>query len=113
MSHSQPQVMDAWVITDVYGEIQSCSRPARDLLGMRRPGRYNLLQFFPRHSKALVFDIEVALTGWPAGRVLPSWRGAATRSVFRYTVSRRLDAEGLQLFWQLSSHLDEHLPRCA
>jgi hypothetical protein len=80
---------------------------------MSRPGRHNLLRLFPRHSKALVFDIEVALTGWPTGRVLPMWRGHATRCALRYTVSRRIDAERLQLFWELSTHLDEHLPRCA
>lgn len=39
--------------------------PGRERLGLRRPGRHNLLQLFPDTAKALVFDIEAALTGWP------------------------------------------------
>ena len=113
MRHSAETHYEAWAITDVYGEIQSASREARHMLGLKDGGRHNLLLAFPDSCKALVFDIEVALTGWPTGRTVALRKPGACTAAVRYRVSRRLDSERLELFWQLHCDTVDDLPRCA
>ena len=104
---------DAWAVTDVYGEVQSCSRAARALLGLSHRGRHSLLVLFADYCKALVFDIEVALTGWPTRRTVAIRRASAPNAVVRYQVSRRVDTDHLQLFWEFTVEQRADLPRSA
>ena len=103
-----------WAFTDVYGDIHTMSREARELFGIADSGRReNLLKLFPQYGKALVFDIEVALTGWPTGRTLLLQPLAAQPIPIRYQVSCRAGTEKLQLFWQLYLEQPSTAPRCA
>lgn len=61
----------------------------------------NLLLLFPSYGKALVFDIEVALTGWPTGRTVLMKPFGAQPVAVRYRVSRHVGGDGVALFWQL------------
>ncbi len=114
MGQSEWTDTSAWAITDVYGEIQSASCQALGILGLLPTGRRrNLLQVFPQCYKALVFDIEVALTGWPTGRTLVLRRPGARTASVRYQVSRRIGVERLELFWQLKCDETVNVGRCA
>lgn len=98
----------AHVVTDASGRIETISRGARALLRGRGAecGR-SLLECFPEHRKALVFDIDVARTGWPTERTLKAdWTGVAVR----YRVSRLLVSGGL--YWEFRV-ADSPLRRCA
>jgi hypothetical protein len=98
---------DAWAITDIYGEIQTVSREARELLGLvGGRGGENLLQLFADYAKAVVSDIETAMTGWPTGRTLPLPHASGRISAVHYRVSRRLDTDRVELFWLL--HREEY-----
>jgi hypothetical protein len=106
--------LQAWAITDVFGEIQSLSREARCLLRLGNGGRgENLLLLFPHYSKALVFDIKVALSGWPTGRTLMLRPFSGRAVVVRYRVSRRTPSDTVELFWELRSDEVDDAPRCA
>lgn len=107
-------ISDSWAITDLDGRIEAVSSPARTILRVAHLDRGdNLLHFFPFHLKAVVFDIEVALTGWPTERTLVLRRGYAAPMTVRYHVSRRLIPDNLGLFWLLEVALGESPTRAA
>lgn len=105
----------AWLLTDVDGRIDTVSSGARALLGVDDlgPGDDLLTLFLPRQRKHLLFDIDVALTGWPTQRIV-TFRllGLRSRAV-RYRVSRRLKARGVGLLWQFDAADAAGLIRCA
>lgn len=113
MRHSERTGTKAWAVTDVYGEIQSASLEARELLGLPSVGPRNMLRVFPQWSKALVFDMQVALTGWPTGRTLVLERIGVPPTAIRYRVSRRIGVERVELFWHLERDEPFDLPDCA
>ena len=114
MSNSVLQFTNAWVITDAYGQIRRVSREARVLLGLGEARRgENLLRVFPEHCKALVFDIEVALTGWPTDRTLVLRPFTPRPRSIRYRVSRRIQTGQVELCWQLHAADTNETLRCA
>jgi hypothetical protein len=58
--------------------------------------------------KALEFDMEVALTGWPTERRVVLEPLAMRPQALRYRVGRSLAAEGIELFWILTP--EAHAP---
>lgn len=113
MRHSERTGTKAWAVTDVDGEIQSASREARALLGLPAAGPRNMLLVFPQWSRALAFDMQVALTGWPTGRTLVRARLGAPATAIRYRVSRRIGVSRVELFWHLERDEPFDLPDCA
>lgn len=94
---------EAWAFTDRDGRIETVSTGARHLFGVPRLARGDdLLEYFPLPRKALLFDIELALTGWPTRRsvVIPSDGAPIT---MHYRVSRRLQKSsfGGGLYWHV------------
>ena len=72
MGHPQRvQATDVWILTDIYGRVQAISSEARAALGAPPIGRGDdLVKRFPSRTKALMFDMEVALTGWATERTI-------------------------------------------
>lgn len=114
MKDSKGVVAEAWATTDLFGRIQTMSPIARDILRTAKL-EYgdNLLQFFPAHRKAVLFDMEVALTGWPSGRTLVLRPMSAYPLSVSYQVSRRIDSESVGLFWRLDVTRFQDTARCA
>jgi hypothetical protein len=55
----------------------------------------SLLECFPEHQKALLFDIDIARAGWSTERTLSAaWAGVTVR----YRVNRLLPGGGL--YWE-------------
>ncbi len=97
---SKPSV---WIRTDARGNIRAISTTAHELLGVPRLGRGDdLLTRFPRLRKALEFDMEVALTGWPTERTVVLEPLAMRPQALRYRVGRSLGTAGIELFWILT-----------
>lgn len=93
---------EAWVFTDVEGRIESASRGIGSLLGVGGLLRgANLLNLFPLPRKALLFDIDAALQGWPTTRTMAIETPGLRERRVRYRVSRRLQEAGTGLFWLL------------
>ncbi len=101
MGHPQRvQATDVWILTDIYGRVQAISSEARAALGAPPIGRGDdLVKRFHSRRKALMFDMEVALTGWPTERTIMV--GAISRRplTVRYRVSRWWSTEEIGLFW--------------
>lgn len=94
----------AWAFTDRDGRIETISTTARHLFGHANPGRGDdLLKFFPLPRKALLFDIEVALTGWPTQRTVVVSNVEGRPITMQYRVSRRLQESSSRgsLYWHL------------
>lgn len=114
MSNPNLQKTDAWIITDPQGRIQAISSGAHEVLGLPRLGRGDHLPTrFAAVSKALLADMEVALTGWPTERTVILIEISRRPVAFSYRVSRKLPSDDNSLFWLLGrSDRDERL-RCA
>jgi hypothetical protein len=79
----------AWILTDARARIQAISSAAHDVLGAPRLGRGDdLLSCFPSLRKALLFDMEVALTGWPTERTILLVAISRRPRAVRYRVCR-------------------------
>lgn len=61
----------------------------------------DLLSRFPTLRKALAFDMEVALTGWPTERRIVLEPLSVRPQALRYRVGRSLAVDGVELFWIL------------
>lgn len=104
----------AWLLTDIDGRIETASRGARALLGAVYLARGDdLLMLFPLRRKVLLFDIQVALTGWPTQRIVVVKPLGMRELTVRYRVSRRLKAQGMGLFWQLDTAVADGYAECA
>lgn len=100
---------DTWAFTDFEGRVESMSRPARELFGITHPRGDDLLAHLPLPRKTLMFDIGMALTGWPAQRTITLER-AGGRVTLQYRVSRQFDiSRSESLYW----HLDAFEPSAA
>jgi hypothetical protein len=94
----------AWIRTDARGSIRAISSAAHDVLGTPRLGRGDdLLSRFPSLRKALAFDMEVALTGWPTERTIVLEPLSMRPQALRYRVGRSLAADEIELFWILTT----------
>lgn len=114
MKLSTRPVSDVWAITDIAGRIEAVSSSARAILRIAHLDRGDsLLHFFPLHQKAVVFDIEVALAGWPTERTLTVKTPLASPMTVHYRVSRRSVPDSDGLFWQLAVAVDHTDQRCA
>jgi hypothetical protein len=94
---------EAWAFTDVDGRIEIFSTGAQHLFRVERLARGDdLLDYFPLPRKALLFDIELALKGWPAERSA-IMQTIGEPFTIRYRVSRRLQksSAGGGLYWHL------------
>jgi hypothetical protein len=89
----------AWVFTDIYGTIEMISPHARDILGLGLDRGDDLLMRLPIPRKTVLFDIQVALNGWPARRTVVLKPFGVRPLAVTYRVSPRLE-EGAALFWQ-------------
>jgi hypothetical protein len=93
-----------WALTDIDGRVECVSRDLQRFCGGRRIARgHDFFRLFPDHEKAVRFDVTVALTGWPAGRMIVIDAMSAQPVAVRYLISRRLFAsiEGAGLYWQV------------
>ena len=107
-------IPDAWAVTDLFGRIETMSPMTRDILRTAHLGYGdNLVHFFSSYRKAVLFDMEVALTGWPTKRTVELNRMSANPLSVCYQVSRRIDPEGVGLFWRLDVVLAQNHARCA
>jgi hypothetical protein len=114
MSHQNLHATDAWVITDAQGRIQSISAAAHDVLGSPHLGKGDDLPGrFPSLKKALRFDMEVALTGWPTERTIVLVELSQRPVALRYRVSRKWSADEVGLFWRLGPAEREERLSCA
>jgi hypothetical protein len=107
MTRTTSAVTPAWAFTDLEGRIESTSSGIGALLGvggLRRGD--NLLSLLPLPRKALMYDIDAALRGWPSARTVSIDAPGMRERKVRYRVSRRLQHAGEGLFWQL----DEQSP---
>jgi len=104
----------AWIFTDALGRIETVSRGARELLGHIGLERGDdLLMLLPLPRKALAWDIQMALTGWPSEReVTLKWLGVRP-VIVRYRVSRRLEARDVALYWHMELCASDDLKQCA
>jgi hypothetical protein len=94
----------AWVFTDAYGRIEMASPGARELLGNVALDRgADWLRLLPLPRRALVRDIQLALTGWPTERDVILKRFGRRSVALRYRVSQRLQDKGVGLYWQLQT----------
>lgn len=111
MSNPNLQKTDAWIITDPQGRIQAISSGAHAVLGLPRLGRGDHLPTrFATVSKALLSDMEVALTGWPTERTIVLVEISRRPVAVSYRVSRKLSCEDNSLFWLLGlAERDERL----
>jgi hypothetical protein len=92
----------AWAFTDVDGRIESASPDLGMVFGVGRVRRGdNLLDVIPLLQKALLFDIDAALNGWPSSRILSLDTTAFRTRRVRYRVSRRFQETGIGLFWSI------------
>src|SRR5215213_8169171 len=90
----------AWAFTDVDGRIESASLAVGVIFGVGRLRRGDdLLNVIPLLRKALLFDIEAALDGWPSSRTLSLQAPGLRQRRIRYRVSRRFQETGIGLFW--------------
>lgn len=90
-----------WVVTDVEGRITALSSAGAKVLGLGHaiaPGA-NLLLFFPRSRRHVIFDMEVALTGWPSARTAVLNPAATRPRMVRYIISRRVFRALVELHW--------------
>ena len=94
-----PRSHVCWAVTDIEGRITALSPLAATLLGIGHEDRENLLRFFPQHRRQVVFDMQVALTGWPAARSTVLAPLAARPVAVRYLVSRRVLQPAVELHW--------------
>ena len=102
MSNPNRHETDAWIITDARGRIQAISSGANDVLGLPRLNRGDDLPTrFSSVKKALMTDIEVALTGWPTERTIVLVEISRRPVAVRYRVSRTLATDDIELFWLL------------
>lgn len=102
MSNPNRHANDAWIITDARGRVQTLSLGAHDVLGLPRLGRGdNLPGCLASVKKALLTDMEVALTGWPAERTIVLAEIARRPVAVRYRVSRKWSTQDIELFWLL------------
>lgn len=92
--------MTAWIITDTDGRIDIVSREARQLLGRALLRGACLVETLALPRRAALFDIEVALTGWPAERCISIDWLTRQPSRLRYYINRRLPAHGPGLYWE-------------
>jgi len=101
MTPTNPTIApEAWAFTDAEGRIESASRDAASLLGVGRLQRGdNLLNLIPLPRKALFYDIDAALHGWPSTRTVAIEAPGLRERKVRYRVSRRLQEAGTGLFW--------------
>lgn len=99
--------MSAWITTDHDGRIEMVSREARQLFGAHLPRGSEIVETLSLPRRAALFDIEVALTGWPAERNVVLDRLGGQLLGLRYRISRQL-ATYAGLFWQF-----ELQPYCA
>ena len=96
---------NGWALTDIDGRVEQVSRDIQRFCGGRRIVRGDdVLRLFPDQEKAVRFDMTVALTGWPAARMIVIDAMSAKPVAVRYWISRRLprsSGEGAGLFWQM------------
>lgn len=95
---------EAWAFTDFAGRIEAVSTGARRLFGVENLRRGDdLLYYLPLPRRALLFDIEVAMTGWPAQRSVTIRHTEEQTVTLQYRVSRRLERPnaGGGLYWHL------------
>ena len=91
---------EAWAFTDLEGRIESTSRGIGSLLGVSGLRRGDsLLNLLPLPRKALLYDIDAALRGWPTSRTVSIETPGLRERKVRYRVSRRLQQAGEGLFW--------------
>jgi hypothetical protein len=94
--------LGSWAITDLDGRIEAASSGARALLGSERLSRGDsLLLLFASHERAVLFDIEVAMTGRPVERVLQLRPLAVQPIRVRYRISCLAATNRAGLFWEL------------
>jgi hypothetical protein len=104
----------AWIHTDARARIQAISSAAHDLLGGPRLGRGDdLLSRFPSFRKALLFDMEVALTGWPTERTIVLLAMSRRPRTVRYRVCRKWSNDEIGLFWMLTVAARDERLHCA
>jgi hypothetical protein len=114
MSNPNRHATDAWIITDARGRIQAMSAGAQAILGLPGLGRGDDLPGrLASVRKALMADIEVALTGWPAERTIVVVEIARRPAAVRYRVSRKLSTRDNELFWLLGPAESEERLLCA
>jgi len=90
----------AWMLTDPNGRIRAISPGVHGLLGAPRLERGDdLPSCFPARRRALLFDMEVALTGWPTERTIVLEAMSRRPCTVRYRVSRWLSTDAIGLFW--------------
>ena len=103
----------AWVCTDIHGKIEIVSPTAREILGADLGRGRDLVALLPIARKAVLRDIEIALTGWPARRTVVLEPAGARAQAVTYRVSQQLKSGRTALFWQLDLTHVEMLGRCA
>ena len=114
MSNPNRHATDAWILTDARGRIQAISSAAHEVLGTPRLSRGDHLPSrFASLKKALLFDMEVALTGWPTERTLVLEEISRRPVAVRYRVSRKCSTEDVGLFWRLGLVEREERLLCA
>lgn len=114
MSNPNTQKTDAWIITDPHGRVQAISSGAHEVLGLPRLGRGDHLPSrFASVRKAVLADMEVALTGWPTERTIVLIEISRRPVAVRYRVSRKLSTEENSLFWLLGLAEREERLLCA
>jgi hypothetical protein len=114
MSNPNRHATHAWIITDARGRIQAISSGAHQVLGLPRLGRGDdLPSRFSFVKKALVTDMEVALTGWPTERTIVLTEISRRPVAVRYRVSRKWSTEEVELFWLLGLVEREERLLCA
>jgi hypothetical protein len=104
---------NAWVFTDTQGKIETISPNAREILGAGRGRGNDLSKLLPIPRKAMLLDMEIALTGWPAQRTVMLQPFGVRPFAVTYRVSQRLKSGRVALFWQLDCTHEEMLDRSA
>jgi hypothetical protein len=104
---------NAWVLTDTHGKIETISPNAREILGVGLGRGNDLSKLLPIPRKAMLLDMEIALTGWPARRTVVLQPFGVRPFALTYRVSQRLKSGKVALFWQLDRAHDEVLDRSA
>lgn len=102
MTGNSGVVGDTWAFTNFEGRVESMSRRACELFGIVRPRGDDLLAYLPLPRKTLLYDIGMAVDGWPAQRTVWLERLGGVISL-QYRVSRRFDITTVQaLYWHLA-----------
>jgi hypothetical protein len=104
----------AWILTDAGGRMRAMSSGFDALLGAPRLRRGDdLASRFPSRRRALLFDMEVALTGWPAERTIVLETISRRPAAVRYRVCRWWLTDEIGLFWIWTGADHDERCRCA